>query len=102
MSKSEQAVAGHDDPLKTQIDQMIEELPAQGHLTLGTLLDKLGDEGMLLLTILLTLVFLIPVSIPGVSTVFGAVILLVGISRLSGRPLWLPQRLRDKIGRAHV
>ena len=96
MSKSEQAVAGHDDPLKTQIDQMIEELPAQGHLTLGTLLDKLGDEGMLLLTILLTLVFLIPVSIPGVSTVFGAVILLVGISRLSGRPLWLPQRLRDK------
>src|SRR3546814_14042087 len=45
---------------------------------------------------LLTLVFLIPVSIPGVSTVFGAAILLVGISRLIGRPLWLPARLRDK------
>src|SRR3546814_4989939 len=39
---------------------------------------------------------LIPVSIPGVSTVFGAAILLVGISRLIGRPLWLPARLRDK------
>src|SRR3546814_13309755 len=49
-----------------------------------------------LLTMLLTLVFLIPVSIPGVSTVFGAAILLVGISRLIGRPLWLPARLRDK------
>src|SRR3546814_1886188 len=45
---------------------------------------------------LLTLVFLIPVSIPGVSTVFGGAILLVGISRLIGRPLWLPARLRDK------
>ena len=36
--------------------------------------------------------FLIPVSIPGVSTVFGAAILLVGVSRLSGRQLWLPAR----------
>src|SRR3546814_1773876 len=45
---------------------------------------------------LLALVFRIPVSIPGGSTVFGAAILLVGISRLIGRPLWLPARLRDK------
>ncbi|HZF96745.1 MAG TPA: exopolysaccharide biosynthesis protein, partial [Pseudoxanthomonas sp.] len=50
--------------------------------------------GLLLLAMLLTLVFLIPVSIPGVSTVFGAVIVMIGISRLIGRPLWLPQRVR--------
>ena len=81
--------------LKDQIEHLIEALP-EDHLSLGELLDKLGDEGLLLLSILLTLVFLIPVSIPGVSTVFGAVILLIGVSRLSGRPLWLPQRLRNK------
>ena len=81
--------------LREQIAQLIESLP-EDHLSLGSLLDLLGDEGLLLLATLLTLVFLIPVSIPGVSTVFGAAILLIGISRLSGRPLWIPARLREK------
>ena len=40
--------------------------------------------------------FLIPVSIPGVSTVFGAAIVLVGVSRLLRRQLWLPARVRDR------
>src|SRR3546814_1117757 len=89
--------AGADDSasLGEQLASIIESLP-EDPLTLGELLDVFGDEGLLLLTMLLTLVFLIPVSIPGVSTVFGAAILLVGISRLIGRPLWLPARLRDK------
>ncbi len=91
----QQAAPGQDASLKDQIEHLIEALP-EDHLSLGELLDKLGDEGLLLLSILLTLVFLIPVSIPGVSTVFGAVILLIGVSRLSGRPLWLPHRLGNK------
>ncbi|TWI08261.1 exopolysaccharide biosynthesis protein [Aerolutibacter ruishenii] len=81
--------------LGEQLDHIIRNLP-EDRLTLGELLQVFGDEGLLLLTMLLTLVFLIPVSIPGVSTVFGAAILLVGISRLSGRPLWLPARVRDR------
>ena len=81
--------------LGEQLASIIEQLPADA-LTLGELLDVFGEEGLLLLTILLTLVFLIPVSIPGVSTVFGGAILLIGISRLVGRPLWLPRRLREK------
>lgn len=90
-----QAGADESASLGEQLAAIIEALP-EDHLTLGELLDVFGDEGLLLLTMLLTLVFLIPVSIPGVSTVFGAAILLVGISRLAGRPLWLPARLRDK------
>ncbi|HEY5971859.1 MAG TPA: exopolysaccharide biosynthesis protein [Pseudoxanthomonas sp.] len=81
--------------LGEQLAGIIERLPTD-KLSLGELLDAFNDEGLLLLTILLTLVFLIPVSIPGVSTVFGAAILLVGISRLIGRPLWLPARLKQK------
>ncbi|MGY0561336.1 MULTISPECIES: exopolysaccharide biosynthesis protein [unclassified Luteimonas] len=65
-------------------------------LTLGQMLDHVGTQGLLLLAALLTLVFLIPVSIPGVSTVFGAAILLIGVSRLLDRPLWLPARLRNR------
>lgn len=81
--------------LGEQLATIIRNLP-EDKLTLGELLEVFGDEGLLLLTMLLTLVFLIPVSIPGVSTVFGAAILLVGISRLSGRPLWLPARVRNR------
>ncbi|CAA9321386.1 MAG: Exopolysaccharide synthesis, ExoD [uncultured Lysobacter sp.] len=81
--------------LGEQLEHVIQGLPADT-LTLGELLDVFGDEGLLLLTMLLTVVFLIPVSIPGVSTVFGAAILLVGISRLLGRPLWLPSSIRHR------
>lgn len=70
--------------LGDQLNGIIQGLPEDG-LTLGELLDVVGDEGLLLLSMLLTLVFLIPVSIPGVSTLFGAAILLVGCSRLLGR-----------------
>jgi hypothetical protein len=84
-----------DASLGVQIAGMIERLPPD-HVSLGELLDLFGDEGLLLLTLLLTLVFLIPVSIPGVSTVFGAAILLVGVSRLLGRQLWVPARVRDR------
>lgn len=78
-----------------QLEAIIRDLP-EDRLDLGTLLALFGDEGLLLLSMLLTVVFLIPVSIPGVSTVFGAAILLVGVSRLSGRPLWLPERIRNR------
>lgn len=81
--------------LAEQLQRLIDGLPADG-LALGALLDAVGDEGLLLLSLLLVLVFLIPVSIPGVSTVFGAAILLVGLSRLSGRPLWIPARLKQR------
>lgn len=86
---------GRSGSLGEQLAGIIDSLPADA-MTLQELLDVFSDEGLLLLTILLTLIFLIPVSIPGVSTVFGAAILLVGISRLIGRPLWLPARLRGK------
>lgn len=84
-----------DASLREQLESMIARLPADS-LSLRELMDIFGDEGLLLLTVLLTLVFLIPVSLPGVSTVFGAAILLVGICRLVGRPLWLPARLARK------
>ena len=89
------ARTGEGQTLGEQIAGMIARLPPD-NVSLGELLDLFGEEGLLLLTILLTLVFLIPVSIPGVSTVFGAAILLVGISRLLGRQLWVPAKVRDR------
>ena len=87
--------ANKDASLGEQLAVLIDNLP-EDRLTLGELLDTVGEDGLLLLAAMLTLVFLIPVSIPGVSTVFGAAILLVGVSRLLGRSLWLPERIKRK------
>jgi hypothetical protein len=74
---------------------MVGSLPS-GVVTLAVIRDLVGQEGLLVLTAFLTLVFLVPVSIPGVSTVFGAAILLIGISRLLNRKLWLPKRIAER------
>ena len=89
------STSSKDASLGEQLAALIANLP-EDRLTLGELLDTVGEDGLLLLAAMLTLVFLIPVSIPGVSTVFGAAILLVGVSRLLGRSLWLPEKIKRK------
>jgi hypothetical protein len=81
--------------LGAKLKTIIANLPPET-VTLAEIRDRLGQDGLLLLTAFLTLVFMIPVSIPGVSTVFGAAILLIGINRLFRCSLWLPQRLQER------
>ena len=66
-------------------------------MTLAQVRDLVGHEGLMLLAAFLTIVFLVPVSVPGVSTVFGAGILLIGISRLFRLELWLPKRVERRL-----
>lgn len=70
-------------------------LPA-GTVTLRQLLALIGEQGMLLVCVLLTVPFLIPVSIPGVSTVFGLAIILLSIAVTFNRVPWLPRRILDR------
>ena len=74
---------------------IITDLPTD-KVTLAEIRDLLGQDGLLLLAAFLTIVFLIPVSIPGVSTVFGLAILLIGISRLLNRSMWMPKRFLNR------
>jgi hypothetical protein len=74
---------------------IITDLPTD-KVTLAEIRDLLGQDGLLLLAAFLTIVFLIPVSIPGVSTVFGLAILLIGGSRLLNRSLWMPKRFLNR------
>lgn len=83
--------------LGEKIELIIDRLP-ETEVTLVEIMDIVGSDSLLLLTIFLSLVFLVPVSIPGVSTVFGTGILLIGVTRLLARKLWLPDRIaRRKI-----
>jgi len=65
-------------------------------ITLRELMDAVGEQGLLLLCAIASLPFLIPVSIPGISTVFGAAIILVGIAVCLNRLPWLPRRILDR------
>ena len=84
------------DSLEEKLKVVAGNLPSGG-ATLAEIRDLVGQDGLLILTAFLTIVFMIPVSIPGVSTVFGAAILLIGISRLLGRSLWLPKSIAQRV-----
>jgi hypothetical protein len=75
-----------------RIGLAIASLPSGG-VSLATIRDLIGHDGLLVFTAFLTIIFLVPVSIPGVSTVFGGAILLISFTRLMGRNLWLPRKL---------
>jgi hypothetical protein len=65
-------------------------------VTVRQLMESVGEQGLLFFCMILTIPFLLPVSIPGVSTVFGLVIILIGIGITLNRLPWLPSRLMQR------
>jgi len=65
-------------------------------VNLHDIINIFGRDGMLVLCAFLTLPFMVPVSIPGASTLFGLAIGLIGVGVMTHRPLWLPDRLIRK------
>jgi len=72
--------------------ELAETLP-NGKVSVRQLIEHLGEQGLLLLCVILCLPFLFPVSLPGVSTVFSALIVFVAIGILANRIPWFPHRL---------
>ncbi|KAF5062507.1 Exopolysaccharide synthesis, ExoD [anaerobic digester metagenome] len=70
-------------------------------VNLRDVINIFGRDGMLVLCTFLTLPFMVPVSIPGASTVFGLAIGLIGVGVMTHRPPWLPDRLIRKKFSAH-
>ena len=65
-------------------------------VTLRDLMAAVGEQGQLLLCAVAALPFLIPVSIPGVSTVFGFAIILISLAITFNRMPWLPKKILDR------
>jgi hypothetical protein len=78
--------------LGEKIELIIQKLPPK-EVNFIEIMDIVGKDSLILLSIFLSLIFLVPVSIPGVSTVFGAGILLIGITGLFDRKPWLPKAI---------
>jgi hypothetical protein len=88
--------------LRDKLHELMQQLP-EDRTSVQSMVDSLGREAFVFLALVLTLPFLVPVSIPGISTVFGAVIALVGISIMLNREPWLPQRyLRREFSSARL
>jgi hypothetical protein len=84
------------DSLGEKLNVIIDNLPTSG-VSLAEIRDIVGQDGLLLLIAFLAIVFMVPVSIPGVSTVFGSAIMMIGTSRLLGRNLWLPKCIAQRV-----
>ncbi len=75
--------------------ELSRSLPAQG-MTLMELMNCLRDKGLLVMCMVLTVPFLLPMSIPGSSTPFGLVIAFIGLGVLVGKTPKLPGRIMNR------
>jgi hypothetical protein len=67
-----------------------------GHqVTLRELLVLVGEQGLLVFCAILAMPFLLPVSLPFMSTALGGPMLLIGYAVTMNRVPWLPDRLLD-------
>lgn len=81
--------------LRETIEETIDAIKGRA-VTLGEIVELTGEQGLLLLCAILTLPFLLPVSIPGVSTVFGLAIILISVGITLNRTPWLPKKITER------
>lgn len=63
----------------------------QPHATTRELIEQLGEQGLLMTCIVVSLPYLIPVSLPFASTVSGIIIILMAIGLATNSVPWLPR-----------
>jgi len=81
-------------PVSQSLSDLAATLPEDG-LTLHELLERIGEQGLLLVSILLSVPFLLP-WLPGASTPFGLLVVLVGVGIMLDRVPWLPRWLTNR------
>jgi len=81
--------------LSQTLEQMAASIEGE-RITVRELLALAGEQGLLLGMMILTIPFLVPISIPGVSTVFSLVGMLMSAGIILNRVPWLPDFLLDR------
>jgi len=65
-------------------------------VTLRELLMQIGEQGLLIFCAVLALPFMLPVTIPFMSTICGVPMLLIGFAVTANRMPWLPDRVLNR------
>lgn len=82
-------------PASRVLDGLADQFP-QGRISIGALMDALGDAGLGIFLIVFALPSFIPTPGLPVGFVSGTVVALIALQVMIGRhTLWLPQRLRN-------
>ena len=84
------------EPLSQRLARILEANPSAGGVTLNQLLEQTEGRGLYSVMILLCLPFIGPLSLPGVSTPFGAAIGLMAFRLARGKPPRIPRRFGDR------
>lgn len=82
--------------LKDCLERLIVRSEESASLTVGEILETLSGKNRLLLIIFLSLPFCQPLSIPGLSTPFGIVIMLLSLQYAFAKKIWLPKKILHK------
>lgn len=96
MSDSSEASASYTDLSASEVIARLLGQMDKSSFSVRELMEMVGEKGLLMVCALMTLPFLFPVSIPGVSTVFGLAILLIALSISTGRLPWMPAFVADR------
>lgn len=78
-----------------QIRRMREEVAGES-LTLRETVDILQSNSHTLLILIFCLPFLQPIPMMGLSTILGALMCLISLAQLLGKPAWIPVKWQDK------
>lgn len=86
-------------PLPRKLSEELVDLKtrlADRPMTIREVLQTLGGRSYMLLVILLTLPFITPILIPGLSTPFGLAISFIALRLVLGQRPWLPKKIQRK------
>ena len=86
----------HNETLSQELARLVGEASPGDPLTLNRLLAGTSGRGLFLVVILLSLPFITPIPLPGVSTVLGLVIGVLAVRLALGLPPRLPKMLGER------
>lgn len=88
--------------LSAAFDKAAQAITADS-ISVGEVLELIGEQGLLLFCAFLAVPFLLPVAIPGTSTVFGLLMVLIGFAVATDTLPLVPRRLlAHPLGAGHV
>lgn len=83
------------EPLSRSLTRILESNGTASSLTANQLLERTGGRGIYFVFIVLSLPFVLWVSVPGMSTILGTIIALLALNLVRGKEPRLPSRLGD-------
>ncbi len=83
-------------PLSQSLVELLKQNSASGSLTLNMLLERTHGRGLYLVMVVLCLPFVVPLSVPGLSTAVGLTIMVVAMRQALGKRPRLPKVLGER------